>query len=83
MVVVLIRIQDLGLSSTQIEVGVHLVVGEAEEATIKVEVPLIIEEVIKVVVEATATMIINPRLISSVVVEVGGQMKGLVGTEGL
>jgi hypothetical protein len=83
MVGVLIRVQDLGLSSTQIEVGVLLVVGEAEEATIKVEVPLIIEEVIKVVVEATATMTINPLLISSVVVEVGGQMKGLAGTEGL
>lgn len=79
--VALIRILNPELISTQIEVGVLLGVGEAEVATIKVEILLITEEGIKVVVEVTATMTINHLLLSSVVEVVDGQMKGLVGTD--
>ena len=58
-----------------------MVVGVVEEATIKVGVILIAEEVTKVVVVATTIMTINPLQHRIVVEEVDGLMKGLVGTD--
>jgi hypothetical protein len=81
-IVVLIKIKDLELTLAQIEVVVILVVvGVVEEATIKIGVILIAEEVTKVVVVATTIMTINPLQHNNVVGEVDGLMKGLVGTD--